>query len=55
MGQIYHFNPAYPYIVIRYMTKFLMQFLRLNENCRMIGYSFLSNNVNFVGIGFEWL
>ena len=28
-----------------------MQFLRLNETCRMIGYSFLSNDVNSVEIG----
>ena len=27
-----------------------MQFLRLNETCRMIGYSLLSNDVNFVEI-----
>ena len=32
-----------------------MQFLRLNETCRMIGYSLLSNDVNFVEIGFKWL
>ena len=32
-----------------------MQFLRLNETCRMICYSILSNNVNLVEIGFEWL
>ena len=32
-----------------------MQFLCLNETCRMIGYSLLSNNVNFVEIGFKWL
>ena len=25
-----------------------MQFLRLNETCRIIGYSLLSNDVNFV-------
>ena len=31
-----------------------MQFLRLNETCRMICYSILSNNVNLVEIGFEW-
>ena len=28
-----------------------MQFLRLNETYRMIGYSLLSNNDNFVEIG----
>ena len=28
-----------------------MQFLRLNEACRMIGYLLLSNDVNFVEIG----
>ena len=28
-----------------------MQFLRLNETCRMIGYSLLSNDVNFVKLG----
>ena len=38
-----------------YITKLLVQFLRLNETCRMIGYSLLSNNVNFVQIEFEWL
>ena len=32
-----------------------MQFIRLNETCRMIGYSLLSNDVNFVEIGFKWL
>ena len=37
------------------MTKLMMQFLRLNETCRMICYSILSNNVNLVEIGFEWL
>ena len=30
-----------------------MQCLRLNETCRMIGYSLLSNDVNFVEIGFK--
>ena len=30
-----------------------MQFLRLNETCRMIGYSLLLNDVNFVEIGFN--
>ena len=30
-------------------------FLRLNETCRMIGYSLLSNDANFVEIGFKWL
>ena len=30
-------------------------FLRLNETFRMIGHSILSNNVNFVEIGFGWL
>ena len=38
-----------------YITKLLVQFLRLNETCRMIGYSLLSNDVNFVQIEFEWL
>ena len=28
-----------------------MQFLRLNETCRMIGYSLLSNDVNLVKLG----
>ena len=55
MGQIYHFNRAYLYITIRYMTKLIMQFLRSNETCGMVGYSLVSNNVNFVQIGFEWL
>ena len=32
-----------------------MQVLRLNETCRMICYSKLSNNVKLVEIGFEWL
>ena len=32
-----------------------MQFLRLNETCRMIGYSLLSNDVKFIEIGFKWL
>ena len=32
-----------------------MHFLRLNETCRMIGLSLLSNDVNFVEIGFKWL
>ena len=32
-----------------------MQFLRLNEICRMICYSILLNNVNLVEIGCEWL
>ena len=27
-----------------------MQYLRLNETCRMIGYSLLSTDVNFVEI-----
>ena len=40
---------------IAYMTQLSMQFFRLNETCRMIGYSLLSNNVNFVEIRFEWL
>ena len=39
-------------ITIAYMTKLWMQFLRLNETCRMIVYSLLLNNVNFVEIGF---
>ena len=30
-----------------------MQFLRLNETCRMIGYSLFSNDDNFVEIGFK--
>ena len=51
MGQIEHFNLTYLYITIRYMTKLIMQFLRLNETCRMICYSILSNNVNLVEIG----
>ena len=55
MGKIYHFNPDNLYITITYITKLLMQFLRLNETCRMIGYSLLSNVVNFVEIGFKWL
>ena len=33
----------------------LLQCLCLNETCRMIGYSILSNNVNLVEIGFQWL
>ena len=37
------------------MTKSIMQFLRLNKTLRMLGHSILSNNVNFVEIGFEWL
>ena len=32
-----------------------MQFLRLNETCRMIRYSLLSNDVNFVEIGVKCL
>ena len=32
-----------------------MQFIRLHETCRMICYSLLSNDVNFVEIGFKWL
>ena len=32
-----------------------MQFLCLNETCKMICYSILSNNVNLVEIGFELL
>ena len=32
-----------------------MQFLRLNETSGMIGYALLSNDVNFVEIGSEWL
>ena len=55
MGQIYHFNPDYLYITITYIIKLLMQLLRLKETCRMIGYSLLSNDVNFVEIGFKWL
>ena len=53
MGQIWHFNPTYLYITIIYMSK--LQFLCLNKTCRMIGCSVLSNNVNHVQIGFEWL
>ena len=30
-----------------------MQFLRLYETCRMICYSLLSNDINFVEIGFD--
>ena len=37
------------------MTKLIMQSLHLNETCRMICYSILSNNVNLAEIGFEWL
>ena len=55
MGQIYHFNPAYLYITTTYMSKLWLQFLCLNETFRMIGYSILSNNVNLVEIGIEWL
>ena len=55
MGQIKHFNPAYLYNTITYITKLLMQYLRLYETCRMICYSLLSNDVNFVEIGFKWL
>ena len=55
MGQILHFNLAYLYNTITYITKLLMQFLRLYETCRMICYSLLSNDVNFVEIGFKWL
>ena len=55
MSQNYHFNPAYPYITIRYMTKLILQFLCFNETCRMIGYSLLLIIVKFVEIGFEWL
>ena len=51
MGQISHFNPAYLYNTITYINKLLMQFLRLYETCRMICYSLLSNDVNFVEIG----
>ena len=36
MSQIYHFNPAYLYITIRYKTALLMQFLRLNKPCKLI-------------------
>ena len=32
-----------------------MQFFRLCETCRMMCYSLLSNDVNFVEIGFKWL
>ena len=35
MVQILHFNPAYFYNTITYITKLLMQFLRLYETCRM--------------------
>ena len=31
-----------------------MQTFNRNETFRMIGQSLLSNNVNFVEIGFEW-
>ena len=55
MSQNYHFNPAYLSITITYITKLLMQFFRLNETCRIISYSLLSNDVNFVEIGFKWL
>ena len=55
MGQLKHYNPGYLYITITYITKLLMQCLRLNETCRMIGYSLLSTDVNFVEIGFKWL
>ena len=55
MGQIYHFNPAYLYTTFTYIIKLLMQYFRLNETYRMIGYSLLSNDVNFVEIGFKWL
>ena len=41
MGQILHFNPAYLYITITYITRLLIQFSRLNETCRMIGYLLL--------------
>ena len=37
------------------MSKLWLQFLCLNETFRMIGYSILSNNVNFVEIGLAWL
>ena len=53
MGQILHFNPAYLYNTITYITKLLMQFLRLYKTCRMICY--LSNDVNFVETGLKWL
>ena len=53
MCQILHFNPAYLYITITYITKLLNELF--NETCRMIGYSLLSNDVNFVEIGFKWL
>ena len=55
MGQILHFNPAYLYITTRYMSKLSLQFLCLNETFRMIGYEILSNKVNLVEIGLEWL
>ena len=51
MGQILHFNPAYLYNTINYITKLLVQFLRLYETCRMTCYSLLSNDVNFVEKG----
>ena len=41
MCQIYHFNPDYLYITITYITKLLMQCLRLNETCRIVDYSLL--------------
>ena len=36
MGQIFPFNPAYLYITITYITRMIMQFLRLKGTCRMI-------------------
>ena len=34
--------PDYLYITITYITKLLMQYLPLNETCRMIYYSAVS-------------
>ena len=48
-------NGAKSLFTSTYITKLLMQFLRLYETCRMICYSLLSNDVNFVEIGFKWL
>ena len=49
MGQIIFIS------TLPYMTKLIMQIFRLNETFRMIimiGHSMLSNNANFVEIGF---
>ena len=37
------------------MTELIVQVSRHNETCRMVGHSSLSNNINFVEVGFEWL